>query len=450
MASIAVYWNYYDLEGLHMEQRNKGSFWGLVPLLTFLVLYIITGITTQNFNNMPLMIGIFIASGVALMMHKKGEIDKITFAQRVTKYCVGGGDDGLILMVIVFLLAGGFYGVSKGMHAVDAVTNLGLDILPVKLILPGLFIIGCIISFAMGTSMGTVAALMPIAVSLALKVNGNMALFCGTVIGSAMFGDNLSMISASVIAAVRTQDVSMMQKFKTNIMMILPAVIATLVLLTMQPIGQGAQLSGSHPYNVVNLLPYILVIVLSFTGMNVILVLTIGILSGVTIGVLHGDFSLVKSMTVVHNGMKSMEDMALIAILVGGLVALMDYLGGIDWIINVLTKRIKTTKGGEFAIAALVSLLDIITTNNTVSIITAGPLAKDIGERFDIAPVRIASDLVTFSCAFNGLIPYGGQLLVAAGLAGISPMAIVPYSWYCLLMLVSGIGYILLVNGKQK
>ena len=434
-----------------MEQKHgKGSFWGLVPLLTFLVLYIITGVSTQNFNSMPLMIGILIASAVALMMHRKGEVDRTTFAQRVTKYCVGGGDDGLILMVIVFLLAGGFYGVSKGMHAVDAVTNLGLDILPVKLILPGLFVIGCIISFAMGTSMGTVAALMPIGVSLALKIHGNMALFCGTVVGSAMFGDNLSMISASVIAATRTQDVSMMKKFKTNIAMLLPAIIVNLVLLAMQPVGQGVHLSGNHPYDLLNLLPYILVIVLSFTGMHVILVLTLGILTGVAIGVFHGDFSLVKSMTVIHNGMMSMEDMALIAILVGGLVALMDYLGGIDWIINALTRKIKSAKGGEFAIAGLVSLLDIITTNNTVSIITAGPLAKDIGDQFEISAPRIASDLVTFSCAFNGLIPYGGQLLVAAGLAKISPMQIVPYSWYCLLMLASSVGFILLSRDRRK
>ena len=433
-----------------MEQKHgKGSFWGLVPLLTFLVLYIITGVSTQNFNSMPLMIGILIASAVALMMHRKGEVDRTTFAERVTKYCVGGGDDGLILMVIVFLLAGGFYGVSKGMHAVDAVTNLGLDILPVKLILPGLFVIGCIISFAMGTSMGTVAALMPIGVSLALKIHGNMALFCGTVVGSAMFGDNLSMISASVIAATRTQDVSMMKKFKTNIAMLLPAIIVNLVLLAMQPVGQGVHLSGNHPYDLLNLLPYILVIVLSFTGMHVILVLTLGILAGVAIGVFHGDFSLVKSMTVIHNGMMSMEDMALIAILVGGLVALMDYLGGIDWIINALTRKIKSAKGGEFAIAGLVSLLDIITTNNTVSIITAGPLAKDIGNQFGISAPRIASDLVTFSCAFNGLIPYGGQLLVAAGLAKISPMQIVPYSWYCLLMLVSSVGFILLSRDRN-
>ena len=432
------------------QKHGKGSFWGLVPLLTFLVLYIITGISTQNFNSMPLMIGILIASAVALMMHRKGEVDRTTFAERVTKYCVGGGDDGLILMVIVFLLAGGFYGVSKGMHAVDAVTNLGLDILPVKLILPGLFVIGCIISFAMGTSMGTVAALMPIGVSLALKIHGNMALFCGTVVGSAMFGDNLSMISASVIAATRTQDVSMMKKFKTNIAMLLPAIIVNLVLLAMQPVGQGVHLSGNHPYDLLNLLPYILVIVLSFTGMHVILVLTLGILTGVAIGVFHGDFSLVKSMTVIHNGMMSMEDMALIAILVGGLVALMDYLGGIDWIINALTRKIKSAKGGEFAIAGLVSLLDIITTNNTVSIITAGPLAKDIGDQFGISAPRIASDLVTFSCAFNGLIPYGGQLLVAAGLAKISPMQIVPYSWYCLLMLASSIGFILLSRDRRK
>ncbi len=433
-----------------MEQkRKKGSFWGLVPLLTFLVLYIITGISTKDFNSMPLMIGIFIASAVALVMHRKGELERTSFAEKVTKYCVGAGDEGLILMVIVFLLAGGFYGVSKGMHAVDAVTNLGLDILPAKLILPGLFIIGCIISFAMGTSMGTVAALMPIGVALAAKMHGNMALFCGTVVGSAMFGDNLSMISASVIAATRTQDVAMMDKFKTNVAMILPAFVVNLVLLAMQPVGHGVQLGGHHPFDWLNLLPYILVIVLSFTGMHVILVLTLGILTGIFIGVLHGDFSLIKSMTVVHQGMMSMEDMALIAILVGGLVALMDYLGGIDWIINVLTRKIRSAKGGEFAIAGLVSLLDIITTNNTVSIITAGPLAKDIGDQFGIEPTHIASDLVTFSCAFNGLIPYGGQLLVAAGLGGISPMSIVPYSWYCLLMLVSSVGFILLSKTKK-
>ena len=241
----------------------------------------------------------------------------------------------------------------------------------------------------------------------------------------------------------------MMKKFKTNIAMLLPAIIVNLALLAMQPVGQGVHLSGNHPYDLLNLLPYILVIILSFTGMHVILVLTLGILTGVAIGVFHGDFSLVKSMTVIHNGMMSMEDMALIAILVGGLVALMDYLGGIDWIINALTRKIKSAKGGEFAIAGLVSLLDIITTNNTVSIITAGPLAKDIGDQFGISAPRIASDLVTFSCAFNGLIPYGGQLLVAAGLAKISPMQIVPYSWYCLLMLVSSIGFILLSRDRK-
>lgn len=432
------------------HKRGKGSFWGLVPLLTFLVLYVLTGVTTHDFSKMPLMIGILIASAVALMMNKKGAAQQATFAERVTKYCVGAGDEGLILMVIVFLLAGGFYGVSKGMHAVDAVTNLGLDILPVKLILPGLFIIGCVISFAMGTSMGTVAALMPIGVSLALKVHGSLPLFCGTVVGSAMFGDNLSMISASVIAATRTQDVGMMEKFKTNMMMLLPALVVNLVLLALQPLGKGVTFSAHYPVNILNLLPYVLVILLSFTGMHVIIVLSLGIVAGIMIGVLHGDFSLVKSMTIVHNGIISMEDMALIAILVGGLVALMDYLGGIDWIIYRLTNKIKSAKGGEFAIAALVSLLDIITTNNTVSIITAGPLAKDIGDQFGIAPSRVASDLVTFSCAFNGIIPYGGQLLVAGGLAKISPVQIVPNSWYCWLMLLSSIGFILVRKESLK
>ena len=432
------------------KQKHQGSFWGLVPLLVFLVLYVITGITTNNFNSMPLMIGIMIASAIALLMPKAGVKKQLSFTEKVTKYCTGGGDNGLILMVIIFLMAGGFYGVSKSMHAVDAVTNLGLSILPLKLILPGLFVIGCIISFAMGTSMGTVAALMPIAVSLALKTHGNMALFCGTIVGSAMFGDNLSMISASVIAADRTQDVQAAAKFKTNFLMIFPALVINIILLAMQPLGKNVHLSGDYHYDIVNLLPYVVVIVLSFTGMNVLPVLTIGMLTGIVIGVWHGNFSLIKSMTIIHNGMLSMEDMALIAILVGGLVALMDYLGGIDWILNLLTRRVKSSRGGEFAIASLVSLLDIITTNNTISIITAGPLAKDISERFNIPPARTASNLATFSCIFNGLIPYGGQLLVAGGLAGISPIKIVPYSWYCLLMLASSIIFILIGFHRTK
>jgi Na+/H+ antiporter NhaC len=415
---------------------NKGQFMGLVPLLIFLVLYMLTGLVSGNFENMPLMIGILIASGIALMMKNKD--NPLKFEERITMFCKGGGDHTLILMVIIFILAGAFHGVASGMNAVDSVTNLGLSVLPSNLILPGLFIIGCILSFAMGTSMGTVAALAPLAIDIADKTGANIALVCGIVVGAAMFGDNLSFISDTTIAATRTQEISMKDKFKANILMVLPAVVINLVLLTLVPIDTVA-ISGSYDYSLINIIPYVLVIVLSLIGIEVITVMVMGIFSGMIIGLVHGNFTIIEFMKIAHEGMKGMEDMAIIAILVGGLVALMKYLGGIDWLLHALTKKTKTARGGELSIAALVSLMDISTTNNTISIIAAGPLAKDISDEFGISRSRTASLLDVFSSAFNGLLPYAGQLLVIGGMAGVSPVSIMPYNWYSILMIVVGL-----------
>lgn len=415
---------------------KKGNFMGMLPLLIFLVLYMFTGLSTGSFENMPLMIGITIACAIALIMNRKSE--KISFDEKVSIFCKGAGDSTLILMVIIFLLAGAFYGVANEMHAVDSVSNLGLSILPSNMILPGIFLIACLLSFAMGTSMGTVAALAPIAIDIAEKTNSNVALLCGIVVGGAMFGDNLSFISDTTIAATRTQEVSMKSKFKANILIVLPAVLINIILLSMQKIDTSAITGGTYQYDLVNILPYILVIVLSLVGMNVINVMTLGVLSGLAIGLLHGDFGLTEFMKTVHDGMMSMQDMALIAVLVGGLVALMKHLGGIDWLLYNLTKGVKTRRGAEFSIAALVSLIDIATTNNTISIIAAGPLAKDIADQFDISRSRTASILDLFASAFNGLLPYAGQLLVVGGLAGVSPVSIMPYNWYSMLMIVAG------------
>ncbi|WP_137665808.1 Na+/H+ antiporter NhaC family protein [Enterococcus hulanensis] len=427
---------------------KKGNFMGMLPLLIFLALYMFTGLSTGSFENMPLMIGITIACAIALIMNKKDE--KISFDEKVAIFCKGAGESTLILMVIIFLLAGAFYGVANEMHAVDSVSNLGLSILPSNMILPGIFLIACLLSFAMGTSMGTVAALAPIAIDIAEKTNSNVALLCGIVVGGAMFGDNLSFISDTTIAATRTQEVSMKSKFKANILIVLPAVLINLILLSLQKIDTSAITEGTYQYDLVNILPYILVIVLSLVGMNVINVMTLGVLSGLAIGLLHGDFGLTGFMKTVHEGMMSMQDMALIAVLVGGLVALMKHLGGIDWLLYNLTKGVKTRRGAEFSIAALVSLIDIATTNNTISIIAAGPLAKDIADRFDISRSRTASILDLFASAFNGLLPYAGQLLVVGGLAGVSPVSIMPYNWYSMLMIVAGSLSIILQVPKVK
>ena len=431
-----------------MENANnkKGSFMGLLPLVIFLVVYFAMGIGTGDFGNFPLMIGIFLASGISLFM-KSPVAEKKSFTEKMVMFCKGGGDDTLILRVIIYMLAGAFYGVASGMHATDTVTNIGISILPANMILPGLFLIGCILSFSMGTSMGTVAALMPI--GIASKTGVSVALVSGIVVGGAMFGDNLSFISDTTIAATTTQGIGNKEKFKANIFMVGPAVIITVVALALYPID-ATKISAGGAINFVNLVPYILIIALSLAGMHAVMAMTISVISGMVIGVFHGDFSFVKSFTVVHEGMKGMQDMAVIAIFVGGLVAIMQYLGGIDWLLNKLAKGMKSKVGAELSIAALVSLVDVATTNNTISIIAVGPIAKDISEEFDIAPARTASILDLFSSAFNGLTPYAGQLLTAGAMAKIAPVTIMPYVWYDILMIIFGVIFIVIGWPKFK
>lgn len=429
-----------------MENANnkKGSFMGLLPLVIFLVVYFAMGIGTGDFGNFPLMIGIFLASGISLFM-KSPVAEKKTFTEKMVMFCKGGGDDTLILMVIIYMLAGAFYGVASGMHATDTVTNIGISILPANMILPGLFLIGCVLSFSMGTSMGTVAALMPIGIDIASKTGVSLALVSGIVVGGAMFGDNLSFISDTTIAATTTQGIGNKEKFKANIFMVGPAVIITVVALALYPID-ATKISAGGAINFVNLVPYILIIALSLAGMHAVMAMTISVISGMVIGV----FSFVKSFTVVHEGMKGMQDMAVIAIFVGGLVAIMQYLGGIDWLLNKLAKGMKSKVGAELSIAALVSLVDVATTNNTISIIAVGPIAKDISEEFDIAPARTASILDLFSSAFNGLTPYAGQLLTAGAMAKIAPVTIMPYVWYDILMIIFGVIFIVIGWPKFK
>ena len=431
------------------DMKKKGSFMGLVPLVIFLIVYFAMGIGTGSFDNFPLMIGIFLASAIALFI-KSPCAEKKSFVERVELFCKGGGESTLILMVIIYMLAGAFYGVAGGMHATDTVTNIGISVLPANMILPGLFIIGCVLSFSMGTSMGTVSALMPIAINIADKTGVSLALGSGIVVGGAMFGDNLSFISDTTIAATTTQEIGMKEMFKANFLMVLPAVIITIVVLALYPID-ATKVVASGDINIVNLIPYVLIIALSIAGVHVIPAMTISVVSGMIIGVMHGDFTAVESFGVVHEGMTWMQDMAVIAIFVGGLVELMKYLGGIDWLLDKLSKGTKTKKGAELSIAALVSLVDVATTNNTISIIAVGPIAKDISKKFGITPQRTASILDLFSSAFNGLTPYAGQLLTAGALAKISPVSIIPYVWYSILMIISGVVFILIgFPGNRK
>ncbi|MCH4014457.1 MAG: Na+/H+ antiporter NhaC family protein [Solobacterium sp.] len=435
------------------NEQKKGSFIGLVPLLVFLAIYFLMGVGSGSFDNFPLMIGMFVAMVVSFMIKKPGE--KLTFGQKVDMFCEGGGDKTLILVVIIYMLAGGFYGVAGAMHATTSVTNLMLSILPARAILPGLFLIGCVLSFAMGTSMGTVTALLPIGLEIGKATGVSIPLICGIVVGGAMFGDNLSFISDTTIAATTTQGVGMKEKFKANILMVLPAVIINCIILAFWPINaESFNMGGAWSF--VNLIPYIMIIALSLAGVNVVPAMGLSIVAGVIIGIAHGDFTFVQCFNVIHDGMTGMEDMAVITIFVGGVIAFMKYLGGIDWLLNTIGKHSKGRVGAELSIALLVTLVDIATTNNTLSIIACGPIAKDISEKFGISPARTASILDLFSSAGNGITPYAGQLLVAGGLASIPPVTIMPYVFYSWLMFVFGIIFILIgfpkgvVNGKKK
>ena len=425
--------------------NKKGSFVGLLPLIIFVILYIISTILTGNASTMPLNTGILIAIICAFVfcaMRKKDE-NTMSFDDLVTSFCKGGGDDTLILMFFIFLEAGIFSGVANAMGAVSSASNLGLKLLPASMVLPGIFIIGCVLSFAMGTSMGTVSALMPIGIQIANVTGMSMPMVCGAVVGGAMFGDNLSFISDTTIAATRTQGVAMKDKFKANFLMVLPAVIINIVLLFFNSSSMALD-ESALTWDFIQLIPYILVIVLSLIGINVILAMGAGIAAGLIIGIAQGSFSLAESLTVVGNGIISMEDTAVIAVMVGGLVALMHYLGGIQWLLNSLSRSVKSRSGAELSIAALVTLLDLATTNNTISIITAGPIAKDISQKYGVSPVRAASILDLFSSAGNGVCPWAGQILAASGLAGVSTLSIVPFCWYSIMMFIFGVIFILI------
>ncbi|OON94628.1 MAG: sodium:proton antiporter [Candidatus Epulonipiscioides saccharophilum] len=444
---------------------NKGSFRGLIPLIAFLVLFFSIGLITGDFSKLPILVGVLISTAIAFCIVHEDKTKRKTFEEKMNIFCKGAGEHTLILMIVIFILAGAFYGVAGSMGAVDSVKNIGLTILPANMILPGIFIVACILSFSMGTSMGTIGAVIPIAIGIAQAADINIALTCGAAVGGAMFGDNLSFISDTTIAATRTQGVAMRDKFKFNILMVLPAVILNILFLMLVPVDPAkitevlATTAGDSVFaigNLIKLLPYIVVVTLSLIGYHVATSLSISIAVGLIVGWLQGSFTLVESFTLVHQGITSMMDTAMIAIVVGGLVKLMQDLNGIEWLLEKLTSKTKTAKGGELSIAALVSLLDMATTNNTVAIIAAGPIAKDISKEYDIAPQRVASILDIFASAASGLIPYASQLLAVQGLLAVAGLnhigaaSVMPYNWYSLLMLVFGVVFILIGFPKPK
>ncbi|WP_432357522.1 Na+/H+ antiporter NhaC family protein [Sporosarcina sp. UB5] len=411
------------------QQLKKGSLLAFLPLIVFVVLFIGSGIVTKDFYNMPLNVAMLIAAAVALIMNRRE-----TFSNKVDVFMKHAGHPNIILMAVIFLLAGAFAGVAKGMGAVESTVNLGLSLLPANLLIVGLFIIGCFISISMGTSMGTIVALAPIGVGIAAQTDIPVALAMATVIGGAMFGDNLSMISDTTIAAVRTQQTKMKDKFKVNFFIVLPGAILTMILLALLTQGNSAELTGEYPFEFIKILPYLAVLVAALLGAHVLVVLVGGTIFAGVIGLLDGSYELASLLQTVSAGIMSMEDLAIVSILIGGIVGIIQHNGGIDYLLRVITSKIKSKKGAEFGIAGLVSAADIATANNTIAIIITGPIAKRIADEYGIDPRKSASLLDTFSSVWQGVLPYGVQVLAAAGLAAISPLSIIVYSFYPVLM----------------
>lgn len=432
---------------------NKKGLLALSPL--FLLIVLIVAFTVYSVDSshqdtsLSLTVAFMISSIYAVAISGGMPVRK-----RVDTYSKGAGANNLMLMLWIYVLAGSFAASAKAMGAVDATVNLALSILPASMILPGLFLAACFISVSIGTSVGTVVALVPIAAGLAHSMDANVGMMTAIIVGGAYFGDNLSFISDTTVVATQTQNCKMSDKFKVNSMIVVPA--AVLVLIAYSVMGIGLQ-APTHINEVeyMKVLPYLIVLITAIAGMNVMAVLTLGTLLCGAIGIgshllgASGSYDLFGWFSAMGNGIIGMGELIIIAMMAGGMLEIIRENGGIDFIINKITAHVNSKRGAELSIAALVSMVNICTANNTVAILTVGNISKKIGDRFGVDNRKAASILDTFSCMVQGLIPYGVQMLLAAGLANLSPMDILPYLYYPLAIGVAALLAILLRYPKR-
>ena len=435
-----------------MEKKGRAS--ALLPIVVFLVIFLGSGIVTGDFYSMPTIVAFLIALCVAFLQNRS-----VSFDEKIHIIAKGVGDDNIITMSLIFLCAGGFSGAVTAAGGVESTVNLGRSILPPSVAVAGLFVIGCFISVSMGTSMGTIAALAPIAVGISEKTGFAMAVCIGAVVCGAMFGDNLSMISDTTIAAVKTQGCEMKDKFRENFLIVLPAAILTIIVFLFITRGGGTAEMGDLTFNIWRVVPYVLVLVGALIGINVFVVLIGGTILSLIVGIATGSlawnqiFLAIGGNTTINgqeiSGVMGMYDITVISIIVACIVSLVKEYGGIQFILQWIHKRIKGEKGAELGIAGLALLVDACTANNTVAIVMAGPIAKEISEEYGVSPRRSASLLDIFTSVGQGLIPYGAQLLSAASLTALTPYDIIPYLYYPILMAVSAVLFILLRSRKE-
>ncbi|MEG1641555.1 MAG: Na+/H+ antiporter NhaC family protein [Synergistaceae bacterium] len=412
--------------------NEKGSFLALVPFLLFIFIYLSAGLYMQSknvpmaFYQFPAVVAMAIAVVVAFCNRKQ------TINENFTIFAKGAGNESIMTMLIIYLLAGGFASVAKAMGGVDATVNMGLSFIPAQFLVAGVFIISAFLGLATGSSMGTVGAIIPIALGVADKAGLALPLVLASCVGGAMFGDNLSMISDTTIAATQTQNCALRDKFKVNFLIALPASIITIIILVVTGQPDSVIPLEELSYTFVKVIPYMLVLLLALAGLNVFLVLSLGIVSAGLIGIFAGGLTVFTFSQAIWGGFTSMSEVFLLSMLGGGLAALTTHYGGFKWLLGKISAVVRGKRSAQLGVAALVSAADIATANNTVAIIITGDIAKKISTEYKIDPRKTASLLDIFSCVFQGIIPYGAQLLATCNLVGdrVSPLAMLPFMWY--------------------
>lgn len=424
-----------------VSARHARGLLALSPVLVFLAVYLVSSLLSGDFYKIPVSAAFLLASAYAVAITPEKGINR-----RLTIFSGGAGHPNVLLMIWIFILAGAFAETAKEIGAIDATVHFALHVIPGKMLFAGFFLTACFVSFAMGTSVGTIVALVPITTGIAGETGMDPAQLTAVIVGGAFFGDNLSFISDTTIAATRAAGCEMRDKFKANLLIVLPAfaVVLLIYLLQGQTVSTIPQASVSQWYK---LLPYLLVICTALCGLNVTLVLGLGILANALLGFVTGTMGWSSMLVSIGSGISGMADLIIVTLLAGGMLALIRHNGGLDYLVEILTRRIKGPGMAQLSIAALVSLANLCTANNTIAIITSGEIAKRISDRFGISPQRTASLLDTFSCVVQGMIPYGAQLLMASGLAGISALEIIPRLYYPFALAVSALFFIMINRG---
>lgn len=436
-------------------ELKKGNFWALLPLIVFIIVYFTSSLVLNDFYAVSALVVFMLAFVVAML-----QFPRVSFAQKMKVFSENAGEQTILLMVLIFLFAGAFGQLGSAIGAVESTVNLALTYLPPSFIVVGFFLVACFISISIGTSVGTIVTLAPIAVEMERVVPGSLALLLGAIIGGAMFGDNLSFISDTTIAATRTQDIDMKSKFKTNFVMVLPAAFISIVIYYF--LSQGLQVPNFEeqhlPFDVIKIIPYLLVFGFSIFGLNVLWSLFIGILAFLLLGVSYDGIPFIELVAAINQGFSGMFELSILCLVIGGVVGVIRMNGGLDFIIYHITRNIRSQKGAELSIAALTALANITLANNTITILIVGKIAKEISNFHQLQPKRVASILDTASCFTQGILPYGAQILAALAVTkigatvnfSISPIEIISNLFYPFLTGICLLFFILFKKSTLK